>query len=434
VVGESGVAHNVFVAYAFHNQALAETVRDACVEAGLGTWLASDERMGANPLTDDVKEAIESSACVLVVLTDQANRSRWVAREVDHALGRSKRVVFVAFGGAKPGSHFSAQARVLARIETGSALTPKARAQLLRDVKSIVDQTCPIVTMLNLKGGVGKTTLAANLFGCLHEGQDKSVLLIDFDPQHNLTQLILPAQKIDLCWNADQDVLSIFEPSKLSARATPSSSLFDISTEGERAGLSAIVLPLKPAPAGAPRFDIVPGHFAAIKYALPAAHAKRPALDASLAAFLAEAQRAYDLIVFDVNPGASALTEMSIQHSTHVLAPVRPDRFSNHGIDLLSQLLAEVYKPTKPLKKLAIVNGARRGSNWWPSMASAQFKVLKSRISYSTLLRPLEPASAFGADYTRELAYKSNAGNARQVRQELAAAAAELADELLGPV
>jgi cellulose biosynthesis protein BcsQ len=53
----------------------------------------------------------------------------------------------------------------------------------------------PIIALTNLKGGVGKTTLAANLGALL--AQDKRVLLVDLDYQGSLTSLCLPPQQIE---------------------------------------------------------------------------------------------------------------------------------------------------------------------------------------------------------------------------------------------
>ena len=52
-----------------------------------------------------------------------------------------------------------------------------------------------VISLLNHKGGVGKTTSAINIGAGLVE-QGKKVLLVDLDPQANLTlSLGIPRQK-----------------------------------------------------------------------------------------------------------------------------------------------------------------------------------------------------------------------------------------------
>jgi chromosome partitioning protein len=48
-----------------------------------------------------------------------------------------------------------------------------------------------VISLLNMKGGVGKTTLAVNLAWHLHLNNQANVLLVDFDPQFNATQYVL---------------------------------------------------------------------------------------------------------------------------------------------------------------------------------------------------------------------------------------------------
>jgi len=53
----------------------------------------------------------------------------------------------------------------------------------------------PIIAVVNSKGGVGKTTISANL-GAAAFLRDRRVLLVDLDFQASLTSLCLPAQRI----------------------------------------------------------------------------------------------------------------------------------------------------------------------------------------------------------------------------------------------
>ena len=52
------------------------------------------------------------------------------------------------------------------------------------------------ITLFNHKGGVGKTTLTANIAFALAE-MGKSVLLVDSDPQCSLTSYLLPDDTVD---------------------------------------------------------------------------------------------------------------------------------------------------------------------------------------------------------------------------------------------
>ena len=52
------------------------------------------------------------------------------------------------------------------------------------------------MTVFNHKGGVGKTTLTVNVAAALAK-QGKQILLIDSDPQCNLTSYLLPDKDVD---------------------------------------------------------------------------------------------------------------------------------------------------------------------------------------------------------------------------------------------
>jgi chromosome partitioning protein len=48
-----------------------------------------------------------------------------------------------------------------------------------------------VISVVNMKGGVGKTTLAINLAHALASRRNKKTLVIDVDPQFNATQCLV---------------------------------------------------------------------------------------------------------------------------------------------------------------------------------------------------------------------------------------------------
>jgi chromosome partitioning protein len=53
-----------------------------------------------------------------------------------------------------------------------------------------------VYAFMNSKGGVGKTTLAANIGNEIAEITQTNVLLIDTDPQCNLTQIFFSSERL----------------------------------------------------------------------------------------------------------------------------------------------------------------------------------------------------------------------------------------------
>src|SRR5688572_1102509 len=81
----------------------------------------------------------------------------------------------------------------------------------------------PVVAILNLKGGVGKTTITAHVMRILYLRRLVKTLLIDLDPQFNLTQTILARSTYDKLRIAGKTVFSAMEPATVA-------SLFEVDT------------------------------------------------------------------------------------------------------------------------------------------------------------------------------------------------------------
>jgi len=70
-----------------------------------------------------------------------------------------------------------------------------------------------IISVFNNKGGVGKSTLTYHLGAALAEKGSK-VLLIDLDPQSNLSLYGLSEEELEAIWNSEDDYVSDYKAAK----------------------------------------------------------------------------------------------------------------------------------------------------------------------------------------------------------------------------
>lgn len=75
-----------------------------------------------------------------------------------------------------------------------------------------------VVSLVNMKGGVGKTTLAVNMADFLVKRYSKRVLLVDVDPQFNATQCLLNGDEyVNYIKNGGTTIIDIFNYEKMTA-------------------------------------------------------------------------------------------------------------------------------------------------------------------------------------------------------------------------
>jgi cellulose biosynthesis protein BcsQ len=175
-----------------------------------------------------------------------------------------------------------------------------------------------IVTIGNLKGGVGKTTITANLaayFAQKMRATGKRVLVVDLDYQGSLTATLLQAAEKRLDRSAAEYILS-----------------------GQATGdwLSKVIRDIDVA---VPGLDLVPA-----SYTLAAAedqlmmrwlyHTTEKDVRFNLAEFLLSDQvrKAYQVILLDVGPRLTTASISALCASTHLLVPTNLDRMSAETI------------------------------------------------------------------------------------------------------
>jgi chromosome partitioning protein len=185
----------------------------------------------------------------------------------------------------------------------------------------------PVIAFMNLKGGVGKTTLAANTIRSLADIEKRKILLIDLDSQCNLTQVFCSADEIDR--RSGRSVYQCFE-SKSFFKAPPTPSDLKVLLYKNDAG-SVI--------------DIIYGSFDTFRLAvaMPGGLASNAAVQ-HFYDFMDRARAEYDLIVLDTNPSATFTTLCALDAANFLVAPITMDTFSMRGIHLLTHVLKGRYQ------------------------------------------------------------------------------------------
>lgn len=211
----------------------------------------------------------------------------------------------------------------------------------------------PVVSVLNMKGGVGKTTITAHVFRHMMTVLGKSILIIDFDPQFNLTQTLMTQTKYQRFRENNKTIFSVMEP--------PSApSLFTISkkmgppplAEDIREQLFYWTATKKTA------LGLIPGDFRMIKYTLVDDPKLLQPVQKRFIEFIEKSKEEYDLICIDCNPSSSFMTLCALNVSSHLLIPVRSDRYSILGLELLDEFVNGLPSLINKPKQIVMINAA----------------------------------------------------------------------------
>lgn len=214
---------------------------------------------------------------------------------------------------------------------------------------------CPVVAVLNMKGGVGKTTISAHVFRHLYSHIRKRVLLIDFDPQFNLTQAIFSQADYENLKADGKTVYSIMEP-------VASTSIFTVSNQlGPPPPLEDVAVKLRKFSNTDPEINLmlVPGDFDMVKYSMISDTDILIPVKNRFLSFIKNAQQERDLICIDCNPSSSFMTLCALEAATHILVPVRPDRYSILGLKILNRFVQGLTQLKNKPEFVILLNGVK---------------------------------------------------------------------------
>lgn len=200
-----------------------------------------------------------------------------------------------------------------------------------------------IVSIINYKGGVGKTSLTANL-GAELAFRGKRVLLIDLDAQASLTFSFIKPD----AWTREFEAQGTIK------------AWFDAHNKGKPIGLDTLIQTpkrVRESLEGNGELDLIYSHLGLINVDLELAtklgganlvQAKQNFISvhrrlADGLQVLAEEDR-YDVVLIDCPPNFNIVTKTAIIASDHILVPTRPDELSTLGIDYLMRSIHSLIK------------------------------------------------------------------------------------------
>lgn len=218
-------------------------------------------------------------------------------------------------------------ARSLIRLTDLLQLYPEVAQEVRQRAPT---QNCRVIVVANQKGGVGKTTTAANLAAALSE--DALVLAVDCDPQGNLTQALGP----------DPDTLD--------------TTLYNVLVDRlplEKAILNPIL--------NQPNLSLIGANLelAAADHQLAGAVAR----EMRLRQVLEPVQSRFDYILLDCPPALGLLTLNALTAATEVIVPVDMGVFSLRGVSKLLDTISEIRSVNPGLRRVRALSNRADNTN-----------------------------------------------------------------------
>lgn len=207
------------------------------------------------------------------------------------------------------------------------------------------------IALFNHKGGVSKTTTTFNL-GWMLAQMGNRVILVDGDPQSNLTGLVLGYGQSELetfyCKAPDQNFKSGLAPA-FESRPMPIEPVECIATPQER-------------------LFLLPGHIALAEYEVTLGIAQELSgsihalqnLPGSISRLLVKTAKHMkaDYILIDMNPSLSAFNQNLLMTSDYFIVPTTPDFYSAMAIDSLAKVIPGWRRWSKQAQKHPVLRNA----------------------------------------------------------------------------
>ena len=196
-----------------------------------------------------------------------------------------------------------------------------------------MSKTPTVVSVINLKGGVGKTTVTA-LLARYAAYCGWNVLAVDMDPQANLSQALMTETEYQKFMDEKRpSIVELFNGFMPASADKPSPRQVQPAEVVTEAKFGYFLYSSKRSDGG--KLEIIPSRFDFSDNLI-----KSIGMDEKvLANFIAQHMQHKDLILIDCAPTESKLTRASYHASRYVLIPVKTEFFSTIGFPLMKKSL-----------------------------------------------------------------------------------------------
>lgn len=211
-----------------------------------------------------------------------------------------------------------------------------------------------VISLINMKGGVGKSTLTVNLAWHFAYMQRKNILVVDLDPQFNASQYLIGVERYKrILIDKKPTVRDILEQNSRTSFGENSN------FQNKNAILNVDWLHRSYRyvngsyeHTGGNKIDLIPSTLD-LAITLKNPYGKEEFLEKALT----EISSNYDLIFIDCPPTESILTTTAYRASDYLLVPVKPEYLSSIGLPLLVYSMNSFLKdnPNSNLQLAGIV-------------------------------------------------------------------------------